>query len=354
MTPQVVTETLYALAMASPPWIATEVRIVSTRTGSEQALLSLSSLHDGQIDRLFADLGAPPPHFDEGHIHLVAGKDGCPLDDLRTPEDNERAADTITEVIRGLAADPSCAMHVSIAGGRKTMGFYLGSALSLFGREQDMLSHVLVDEPFESSWEFFYPTKTSHIVKTRDGRVADATKATVMLAPIPFVRLRHGLDQRIMKGSISFSASVQSVEAELSEKTVLIQVRDSHLAVGGTRVSMARAELAFYLWFAKMKKNSSEPIAAPRLGVPEMGYAREFLACYCALAGVMGDTERTEKALSGGMDKGYFEQRKSRVNAALRDALGPSGDECCGIVRVGQRPHWRFCLRLSAEWISVV
>jgi CRISPR-associated protein (TIGR02584 family) len=35
---------------------------------------------------------------------------------------------------------------MSIAGGRKTMGFYAGYALSLYGRAQDRMSHVLVEE----------------------------------------------------------------------------------------------------------------------------------------------------------------------------------------------------------------
>jgi CRISPR-associated protein (TIGR02584 family) len=59
--------------------------------------------------------------------------------------------------VRELTADPDCAIHASIAGGRKTMGFYLGYALSLFGRPQDRLSHVLVSSPFESNQNFFYP-----------------------------------------------------------------------------------------------------------------------------------------------------------------------------------------------------
>jgi CRISPR-associated protein (TIGR02584 family) len=84
-----------------------------------------------------------------------------PLEDIRSPDDNRRAADGITELIREFTADPDCALHVSIAGGRKTMGFFLGYALSLYGRPQDKLSHVLVSEPFESSSGFYYPTPAS-------------------------------------------------------------------------------------------------------------------------------------------------------------------------------------------------
>ena len=51
------------------------------------------------------------------------------------------------------------------------MGFYLGYALSLYSRAQDRLSHVLVNSPFESHSEFFYPTPESRVIHRRpDGR----------------------------------------------------------------------------------------------------------------------------------------------------------------------------------------
>jgi len=73
------------------------------------------------------------------------------------------------------------------------MGFLLGYALSLFGRPQDRLSHVLVDQAFETHPEFFYPPKMSRVLTTREGRPINATDARVLLADIPIVRLRLGL-----------------------------------------------------------------------------------------------------------------------------------------------------------------
>jgi CRISPR-associated protein (TIGR02584 family) len=75
---------------------------------------------------------------------VIIGPDENPLEDIVTEADNVAVADFITEKVRAVTADPEASLHVSIAGGRKTMGFYLGYALSLFGRPQDRLSHVLV------------------------------------------------------------------------------------------------------------------------------------------------------------------------------------------------------------------
>ena len=93
-------------------------------------------------------------------LHTTEGR---LLSDIRNAADNEAIADAITAVVRELTADADCAVHASIAGGRKTMGFYLGYALSLLGRSQDRLSHVLISSPFESNPEFFYPTPSPQI-----------------------------------------------------------------------------------------------------------------------------------------------------------------------------------------------
>ena len=165
LSPQIVTETLYALAVGQkPPFIPTEVRLITTEEGAERARLSLLHPENRWFHRLRTDYGLPSIAFGPEHIHVLKDAAGEPLSDIRSPADNTRAADTITDVVRDLTRDDDTALHVSIAGGRKTMGFYLGYALSLYGREQDRLSHVLVNAPYESHWEFFYPTPTSELI----------------------------------------------------------------------------------------------------------------------------------------------------------------------------------------------
>ncbi|MCS7316482.1 MAG: CRISPR-associated ring nuclease Csm6, partial [Bryobacterales bacterium] len=162
LTPQVVTETVYALAVArQPAFVPTEVHVLTTAEGAQHVRLSLLSEDPGWFWRLCREYGLEEIRFDPSTIHVLTDEAGQPLSDIRTVEENERTADYITALVRKLTADERAALHVSIAGGRKTMGFYLGYALSLFGRPQDRLSHVLVSAPYESHPEFFYPTKRS-------------------------------------------------------------------------------------------------------------------------------------------------------------------------------------------------
>uniref|UniRef100_UPI00359318F9 CRISPR-associated ring nuclease Csm6 n=1 Tax=Thiocapsa sp. TaxID=2024551 RepID=UPI00359318F9 len=184
LSPQIVTETLFALATRKrDPWIPTEIHLITTAEGAERARLSLLHPKSGWFLRLCRDYGLPSIRFDTELIRELQAAAGMPLTDIRTLDDNTAAADAITEQVRILTADPHAALHVSIAGGRKTMGFYLGYALSLYGRPQDRLSHVLVSAPYESHPQFFYPTPESDVIHTPppDSRPYDTRDARVTL-----------------------------------------------------------------------------------------------------------------------------------------------------------------------------
>ena len=152
LTPQVVTETLYALHQQGQG-LPEQIHILTTAEGYQRARLTL--INDSWLARFYTDYQLPKPDFTEQHIHILQQANGEPLSDIRTQTDNQAMADGITEWIRNFTADPETALHVSIAGGRKTMGFYAGYALSLYGRSQDRLSHVLVSADYESHPQFY-------------------------------------------------------------------------------------------------------------------------------------------------------------------------------------------------------
>ncbi|SDH36137.1 CRISPR-associated protein, NE0113 family, partial [Nitrosomonas sp. Nm132] len=131
LTPQVVTETLYALAVQSQEkFIPTEIHVISTGEGAERARLSLLDPSIGQFYALCKDYGLHDIAFPLENIHVIEDTFGNPLSDIRTPEDNLRAADYIVDFVRNFCSDTSLMLHVSIAGGRKSMGFFAGYALS--------------------------------------------------------------------------------------------------------------------------------------------------------------------------------------------------------------------------------
>lgn len=138
MTAQVVTETLYALIREGR--VPTDIILVTTSVGAKVAEKALLDANDGQ--------------FHASSIHVICDTKGEPLEDIRTPSDNQCAANTITSMIQRLCQDDDAQLWVPIASGRKTMSFFAGYALSLFGH-QDALMNVLVSAPFESQPSFF-------------------------------------------------------------------------------------------------------------------------------------------------------------------------------------------------------
>jgi len=346
LSPQVVTETLYALAVAqSPAFVPTEVRLITTAEGSERAALALLSEEPGWFHRLCRDYALPDIAFDLTRITILSDGQGT-LTDIRTPSDNERAADLITEIVRQLTGDPQTALHVSIAGGRKTMGFYLGYALSLYGRAQDRLSHVLVSEPFESSWDFFYPTPYERIITTRDNKLANCAAARVTLAEIPFVGLRHGLPEQLLAGRSSFSQTVAAAARSLGPPDLTIDLRHRRIRAADRIIAMPPIELAFYSWLARRRRQGRPPLPCPKDGVPEPAYAEAVLAEHRVIIGEMGDNDRTVDALRRGMDKNFFERHKSRINQRLEAAFGPAAAPHL-IRRFDRRPNWTHGLDLQ-------
>lgn len=317
LSPQIVTETVYALAVLGA-WTPTQVHLVTTREGAERARLALLSEDPGWFARLCRDYALDGISLMPEFIHVVPGPAGDVLDDIRSPEDNERAADFITDLVRGFTEDTTSELHVSIAGGRKTMGYYLGYALSLFGRPQDRLSHVLVSEPFESSWEFFYPTPYRRVITTRDNKLADTAEAQVTLAEIPFVRLRDELPQALLRGDARFTEVVAEAQKALPPLALLLDPATRQVTAGGRTFVLTPAEFAFYWMFAERARQGR-----PGLHWSDPDIVDELLGYYARLVNpASGDYQRTADAYRRGMTKENFDPAKSHIRSAFIKALG--------------------------------
>ncbi len=350
LTPQVVTETLHALH-AQGDAMPSAIHILTTAEGYQRARLTL--INEGWLAKFYHDYRLPPAEFTEAHIHSLRQASGEALHDIRSQADNQAMADGITEWIRTFTADPNSTLHVSIAGGRKTMGFYAGYALSLYGRGQDRLSHVLVSADYESHPQFYYPTPYSHVIYGNDPsrKPLDTQQAKVMLAEIPFVRLRHGLDQALLQGKSSFSQSVAMAQLALNPARLTINLKKRQLLAHGQVVKLSPVNLAFYLWLLQRQADGLPAPRCPRESWPEKEYAAEYLMQYRRLHADMSSMDRTMEALKGGMSKSFLQERKSLTNKALVEQLGPAATPYL-ISAAGKRPHTCFRVLLEGEQIN--
>ena len=136
LAPQVVTETLYALCVLSdPPFVPTEVYVITTAEGRERTQLMLLDPSQAHLAKLAQEHDLPElgRALTPERIGVVRDTLGHPLKDISTPSGNAATADLIVQTLRELTSDAGAAVHVSIAGGRKTMGFLLGTALTSAG-----------------------------------------------------------------------------------------------------------------------------------------------------------------------------------------------------------------------------
>ncbi|MBP8117248.1 MAG: TIGR02584 family CRISPR-associated protein [Nitrospira sp.] len=343
LTPQVITETLYALAMRSPPFVPTEVHVITTELGRQRFVA-----HINQFRQFFQEYELPVPRCDAGDVHVIAGADGRSTD-VRTPRDNEHVANLVMRTVLELTSDPQCAVHASIAGGRKTMGFYLGYLMSMFGRDQDRISHVLMHEDFENLADFFYPPRKPHAFTTPDGRQVTSGPDSVLLSEIPFVRHRGGFrDKDLRREGMSFRQAVELAQRSVQRAELVVDVAARKVLAGGVDVPMQDNPRAFLVWLADCRKQGVE-------GVHYLDSPQAFLGWYERVLNDEGSVtlEDTKYALRGGFSKEDIRNRTTSVNMAFRQALGSVRAKDYEIVLI-KRGTARYSLTLPASAITIL
>jgi CRISPR-associated protein (TIGR02584 family) len=359
LSPQIVTETLYALAVAQDaPWIPSEIRLLTTTRGAENAKLMLLSEQPGWFHRLCQDWSLPRIAFDDSHIEVIANSAGQPLQDILDDADNQCAADSIADCVRRLTQDDSTEIHASIAGGRKTMGFFLGYAMSLWGRGQDRLSHVLVSSPYESRAEFFYPTPTPFVIpaKDRGQDPLDASKARVWLGDIPFVRLRHLLPETLRAGQGKFADAVSAANTALDQISLDIDIARSSIRINGTSLRLQPMQFALLTLLAWRQKKHMPPLQAPSKEIDEPEWKRQALRDLQEVLGEMNIPDSVYQRLTDAKAMGdTFNEQLSKFKKALRDSGALPFREL--IVRTEEQARARqrsYQLALSADQIHFV
>lgn len=357
MSPQILTETLWALTQQrTPAFRPTEIHLITTTTGARNARLNLLDASNGQFLHFCSEYELDVAIFPASNIHIISATDGTLLEDIRTPEENEAAADFITDSIRALTDDDNAALHVSMAGGRKTMGYYAGYALSLFGRVQDRLSHVLVSEPFEGQPKFYFPTRTSRLFEATTKKVLDAREAQVTLAEIPFVRLRDEIPERLLAGRAGFSETIAHAQKPADRDSLTVDIVGRRLIIADEELILPPIQFAWYAWIIRRLLDGSPEVSVLDLIEPNTTLAIEFMALFEQIEGEMGrDLDRTREGMKYGMGRGWFDEMKSRTNKTLTQHLGSALAKRYQITGFGKRGYTRYTAMLEAdqiEWIE--
>jgi CRISPR-associated protein (TIGR02584 family) len=321
LSPQIVTETMYALVTREDnPWIPDEVHLLSTKEGCDRAKNEL--LHEsrdmfGQFCREYLPQGHQIK-FDEQCLHTFE-RNGVPLSDIRDLEDSALVADAIAAKVWELTSDENTEIHASIAGGRKSMGFLLGYSMSLYGRPQDRLSHVLVNEGFEGSTDFYFPPKKSVIIHDRNTKPLDTADAVVSLAIIPILHLRGKLPRELVKSPVSFAKLVDTMNLSLIEPSIEIDEANRTLKCHGVDVQLSPLDFSFYLFMAQKTKELGN-FRLPEIDEDEFLEIKER---FLDAIQIKENRSMNKKAFDDGIGRtAFFDDRKNRIKKSLEDVLG--------------------------------
>lgn len=264
MTPQIITETLFALHRKNE--FIDEVRVITTLEGRNKVLHSLLDAETGKFFEFCRDFGLDPAKikFDETTIALLDKPDGTTLSDIRTVEDNILAGDKICKIVAELCKNENTRIYASAAGGRKTMSIYLTAAMQLFGRADDSLSHVLVSEDFEGHPQFFYPPPVPKMLDITDRetkkvlRQISTANAEVYLAEVPFIKLQGIGAKAFDAENKTYKQAVEKAQKNLrlaeSINELRLDLKHNSVKIADRQVKLSLREMFVYAMFAYFRK----------------------------------------------------------------------------------------------------
>ncbi|MFW6216795.1 MAG: CRISPR-associated ring nuclease Csm6, partial [Desulfohalobiaceae bacterium] len=275
--------------------------------------------------------------------------------------DNSRLADGIVYIVRSLCERPETMVHASLAGGRKTMSFYLGMAMQLFARNHDQLSHVLVRPPFENHPEFFYPPcvpRDYTVFNPISGQpyTVNSAEAKIELAMIPFVRLRDFTPGN--ESEMGFPEQISSVQNALQNvcprSEIVFQEKNLLLWVGDQFITLTPTEAGIYLLLLKTKMDCEQEDCIGCLHCYlnpydlQVDFIEEFLRSRWGRW-----SERAEginlQNKQGHELKSWFLQHRSRINRKIK-AIDPTGQAL--IVSAGGYGEKRYGIGANKQMLT--
>lgn len=260
-TPQIITETIYALIHQNPPINPDEIYVITTTHGKR--LIKENLIDSGRFKEFCKEFNIPENILDEDSIVIVKGHNGNPLDDIKEADDNKSLGDFITSFVRDRAGDDKTRLHCSLAGGRKTMSFYMGSALQLFGRPWDKLYHVLVTPEFESNPEFYYKPKKDRLLsplnpplcKGGNGGLTPlhTRDAQIFLAELPFIRIKDKIPLNWKSFKELVEEGQKEIDTSLTQPFIFINLKERVVTIGEKDIEFKPFHLVFYAYLLKQK-----------------------------------------------------------------------------------------------------
>jgi len=264
-SPAVLTETVWALAHQKNPVVPDKVVVITTTSGKEGVVKALLSGGVSVWQKLVNALRMEKIRvdgkliFSEGLIEVMDDSEGEKLSDLRVGKDNLSAADFMLRVLRGYMTSDTTVL-CSIAGGRKTMSALLFSCMTLLGRDDDKVFHVLIPPEYECGMEppFYFPQKgVFHQLLSRGrptGKKISSLKVAIELFEVPFVRMYGWYHDKFKDSPPFYSTLVKRMQSiappARTYPKVSIDAWNCEAWINGVKISLGSQEFAALVMLA--------------------------------------------------------------------------------------------------------
>lgn len=298
-SPAILTETIWALAMehATQPELVDlpdRVIVLTTKQGADairSQLLSNTAKNEKsiwqQLRQSLAELGFNTRGkltFGDTSEHLRVFSRPCeltglasPLDDIRNAEDQTATADFLLETLRSFTEHPGVHITASLAGGRKTMSSLLYGCMTLVGRHDDRLTHVLVSEPYENPRlqpRFYFPAQEAQQLHAEGNAVIQANDATVTLMDVPFIPIRYTFEKHLGNTPAGFRQLVATYTgkalAASSQLPLRLRHSDTSLQIGSESIHLSTKEFLIIHFLAQRAQNSKPAYPDYKSGLEDL------------------------------------------------------------------------------------
>ena len=250
-SPAVLTETIWCLAHAKKTIVPDEIVVLAAKNSAEKVKRDLlegdCSVWSRLLDALKKDkikIGGKLL-FGPMSIHVIPDAKMGEMWDLRSADDNLLAADFMMKEIRKYSESPDVEIVASIAGGRKTMSALLLSCMSLLGRDEDKVVHVLMPEELEGGAEppFYFPQKGMVHVSRKSGKKHKGESLHSELFEVPFVRMRGWYQEKFKTNPPTYLSLVNKVQKAAPPAAVYQKLEIDFEGSGYVRVLPVRTDV---------------------------------------------------------------------------------------------------------------
>ena len=261
-SPAVLIETIWALAHQKTPIVPDEIVVLVTMSGKEklcrEVLAGEKSVWNEMLSALRKEKIAIDGKlvFADSSIHVIPDEHGNGVWNLRSGDDNLRAADFMLRQIRQYTEASDTVVLASIAGGRKTMSALLFSCMSLLGREDDKVFHVLLPPEFEGGVEppMYYPKKCVVYTNRITGKKYKGDKFHSELFEVPFVRMRGWYQEKFKSSPPTYRTLISKVQTVAPPAVVYPEIEidawNGGVIVNGVVLTMSKPCFALLVMLA--------------------------------------------------------------------------------------------------------